>query len=589
MSKKKKKKSWKEIQRERQIKQQRAQAAHQARRERKPRQWPKGKVLVAVCLIALIVGAYLVWQYIKPLEEPPPQSGVIYIRADGSVDPSNASILNVGNVSYTFTADIHDSIVIERDNIVVDGANYSLQAVGDSTSDGIDLTGRNNVTIRNIKIQGFGNGLHLEQSSDNTLSGNTITSNRKDGVVLRYSSDNTLSGNTVANNQFDGIYLSYSSSNTLSGNSITSNQFDGLHLELSSKNTLSENRILNNHDDGAHLRNSSDNTLIGNTIANNNNSGVNLYSVSRTVLSQNDLTGAKDGVVLRYSSDNTLIGNTIANNNNSGIYLYSVSHSVFSQNDLTSNKDAIILEYASDSILSDNTVANNDNSGIYLYSVSHSVFSQNDLTSNYYGIVLEQSSSNTLSGNTITSNQNGIVLYKSSYNSNYYNNFIDNARQVYSNESPNVWDDGYPSGGNYWSDYNGTDLLSGLYQNETGKDGIGDTAYIINASNTDHYPLIGTFHSFNVTLENVQTICNSTISDFQFNGTAISFNVIGEDGTTGFCRIRIPTALMNDTFRVFVNDTEILPPPEPLLFSNSTHNYLYFTYNHSTRKIVIMS
>ena len=544
MSKKKKKKSWKEIQRERQIKQQRAQAAHQARRERKPRQWPKGKVLVAVCLIALIVGAYLVWQYIKPLEESPPQSGVIYIRADGSVDPSNASIFNVGNVSYTFTADIHDSIVIERDNIVVDGANYSLQAVGDSTSDGIDLTGRNNVTIRNIKIQGFGNGFHLEQSSNNTLSGNTITSNRKDGVVLRYSSDNTLIGNTVANNQFDGIYLSYSSSNTLSGNSITSNQFDGLHLELSSKNTLSENRILNNHDDGAHLRN---------------------------------------------SSDNTLIGNTIANNNNSGIYLYSVSHSVFSQNDLTSNKDAIILEYASDSILSDNTVANNDNSGIYLYSVSHSVFSQNDLTSNYYGIVLEQSSSNTLSGNTITSNQNGIVLYKSSYNSNYYNNFIDNARQVYSNESTNVWDDGYPSGGNYWSDYNGTDLLSGLYQNETGNDGIGDTAYIINASNTDHYPLIGTFHSFNVTLENLQTICNSTISDFQFNCTAISFNVIGEDGTTGFCRIRIPTALMNDTFRVFVNDTEILPPPEPLLFSNSTHNYLYFTYNHSTRKIVIMS
>jgi len=58
--------------------------------------------------------------------------------------------------------------------------------------------------------------------------------------------------------------------------------------------------------------------------------------------------------------------------------------------------------------------------------------------------------------------------------------------------------------------------------------------------------------------------------------------------TTGFCRICIPTALMNDTFRVFVNDTEILPSPEPLPCSNSTYSYLYFTYHHSTQEVVIV-
>jgi PKD repeat protein len=50
----------------------------------------------------------------------------------------------------------------------------------------------------------------------------------------------------------------------------------------------------------------------------------------------------------------------------------------------------------------------------------------------------------------------------------------------------NVWDDGYPSGGNYWNDYAGTDLYSGPYQNETGSDGIGDTWYPVG----DHYPLM---------------------------------------------------------------------------------------------------
>jgi hypothetical protein len=45
---------------------------------------------------------------------------------------------------------------------------------------------------------------------------------------------------------------------------------------------------------------------------------------------------------------------------------------------------------------------------------------------------------------------------------------------------------------------------------------------------------------------------------------------------------------MNDTFRVFVNGTEILPPPEPLSCSNITHNYLYFSYAHSTQEVVII-
>jgi hypothetical protein len=54
----------------------------------------------------------------------------------------------------------------------------------------------------------------------------------------------------------------------------------------------------------------------------------------------------------------------------------------------------------------------------------------------------------------------------------------------------NVWDNGYPSGGNYWSDYNGTDLLLGSGQNETGSDGIGDTPYVIDANNRDNYPLM---------------------------------------------------------------------------------------------------
>jgi nitrous oxidase accessory protein NosD len=73
----------------------------------------------------------------------------------------------------------------------------------------------------------------------------------------------------------------------------------------------------------------------------------------------------------------------------------------------------------------------------------------------------------------------------------YNNNFINNTYQVsVASDSSIVWENGYPSGGNYWSDYTGTDAFSGAYQNRTGSDGIGDAPYVIDASNIDHYPLM---------------------------------------------------------------------------------------------------
>jgi hypothetical protein len=155
---------------------------------------------------------------------------------------------------------------------------------------------------------------------------------------------------------------------------------------------------------------------------------------------------------------------------------------------------------------------------------------------------------------------------------------VNNSIQIHTEGSNDTWDIGFPSGGNFWSDYNGSD---------SSHDGIGDSNYTIDASNVDRYPLMGTFNSFSVSSEqSVETICNSTISGFTFNGTAISFNVSGDPGTTGFCRICIPTALMNESYKVFVNGTEVAYTLLP--FSNSTHTYLYFSYSHSTQQVTVI-
>ena len=84
----------------------------------------------------------------------------------------------------------------------------------------------------------------------------------------------------------------------------------------------------------------------------------------------------------------------------------------------------------------------------------------------------------------------GLKLLYASSNLIASNDFIDNAVQVdeHYTSTDNAWNDDYPTGGNYWSDYIGVDLYSGPNQDLPGSDGIGDTPYTIGVF--DQYPLM---------------------------------------------------------------------------------------------------
>lgn len=196
----------------------------------------------------------------------------IYIRAGGNVEGTN-KIQRVGDV-YTFTSDIYGSIVVERDNIVVNGAGYALKGPGANESVGIDLSSRSNVTISNLQIMYFEEGIRLEgfsnkiidnhvannsygiclevSSKNNTVSGNSIKNNWW-GIRSR-GSNNIIYANNVTNNKNYGVYFDYSSGNRVVGNRIENNTC-GLYFLLSSNNTVSHNNFVNNqkHVKDAHL------------------------------------------------------------------------------------------------------------------------------------------------------------------------------------------------------------------------------------------------------------------------------------------------------------------------------------------------
>jgi len=118
-------------------------------------------------------------------------------------------------------------------------------------------------------------------------------------------------------------------------------------------------------------------------------------------------------------------------------------------------------------------------------------FMDNDISFTWCGFSLGGVKDAIIRNNIIRNNAYGIYLPESAGNNIYHNNFVNNTVQadVVTPNYNNTWDNGYPSGGNYWSEYTDVDNNSGPYQNITGTpDGIWDNPYIINENNTDRYP-----------------------------------------------------------------------------------------------------
>jgi len=248
---------------------------------------------------------------------------------------------------------------------------------------------------------------------------------------------------------------------------------------------------------------------------------------TNNTLSANFITGAEYGIEILNAQNNRIVNNTIVNNragsdswcagirlegggysqihsnlisgNYYGVLLYSNSPyvSVYGNN-ISYNEFGIRVASGGSGYLnvSNNIVMNNRGYGIGLTgfgsSSNNATITRNLIVNNSDGIALGQYSNyNTMSQNNISMNDCGLYIEYSTKNMVYSNNIVDNNQQVnITSPSANAWDNDYPSGGNYWSDYDGADAYRGLYQNETGSDGIGDAPVVLDGNNTDHYPLM---------------------------------------------------------------------------------------------------
>jgi parallel beta-helix repeat protein len=200
------------------------------------------------------------------------------------------------------------------------------------------------------------------------------------------------------------------------------------------------------------------------------------------------------GIFATGSSHTNITGNTVTNMTTLGICVGSSAWVNVTGNTATDDGNfGMALEYLANVICTNNVVSDNDRTGLDIFVVANVTVTGNNFSGNGGdGVFVNEASDLLIEGNNITSNLAcGLNVTAATSISISHNRFIANHVQAIQTDPTGVlWDDGYPGGGNYWSDYGGVDLMSGPGQNISGGDGIGDTQYVISASASDRYPLM---------------------------------------------------------------------------------------------------
>jgi parallel beta-helix repeat protein len=468
-------------------------------------------------------------------------NGIYGLYLDSS---SNNNIINNNVSNNEYGIELHSSL----NNNITDNNVYS------NNRDGLRLFSSNNNISGNDVYSNIQDGIYLSASSNN-ITDNNVYSNNEHGIQLTSSSNNNIRGNNVLSNNRYGIYLWYSLNINITNNNLTDDGvvIVGTSIQHFNSHTIPDNNIVNGKPlyykkDCSNI--SIDGIPIGQLIL------VNCTNVSVTNL---QITMTDVGIDVVYSTNISFGNNTISSNNHHGIYLGSSSNNTILYNNISNNGDdvsfpigkGIMLSYSSNNNIKNNTISSNGFYGIYFYfssnnNITNNTFSlnygrgievglssnnnnitNNNISSNKWGIYLS-SSNNNLTNNNVSSNINGgvylwsssnskitnnnvysngnygIKLGSSSNNKIYHNNIIDNTNQAYDDRNDNSWDNGHPSGGNYWSDFDESsegafDDYQGPNQNVLGSDGIvdngsvsggGKNPYIIDVDSQDNYPLI---------------------------------------------------------------------------------------------------
>jgi parallel beta-helix repeat protein len=329
--------------------------------------------------------------------------------------------------------------------------NRTLEELSAGNAGQIIIVNCTNATISNIDVSHSYSGMTLSYSSGNLIHNNTISSNDGYGIYLYKANENHINNNFITLNEF-GILIDKSKDNLIYNNKVSKSIRDGINFKPFSYNNLIKNNSINeSYGNGIAFDdyNADNNVIIKNVINSNNENGIYFYRADSNSVIDNIINlNYENGMLISRSNYNTIFNNTFSSNKKNGLkFVYNSWRNDIFTNDFYGNQKAgISIEDSDDNEIYHNTMISNMEYGLYLVSTRDCII--------------------------------------------YHNNFVTNNIQAFDDDNWNQWYVDYPIGGNYWSDFAGTDNFKGPNQNKPGKDGICDETYLVNFQNKDDYPLM---------------------------------------------------------------------------------------------------
>jgi len=342
-------------------------------------------------------------------------------------------------------------------------------------------------------------------NANETIDGHTISVDAGiyyENIVVNKSI--SLIGENRINTVIDGVGLNYTGTLvTITADNVEMSRFTvinagfiGINVDDSQYCEVHENIVCFTGDRGIVFDQGEYNSAYNNIIYNSSVYGAIEAIWSNSNAIYNNLAYFNQwGIATNHGSYNRIYNNTVHSNRDSGIHIDwpSTGNIIYNNNiESNANQGISVINGASENTIYNNAITANNNAGILFDNSSSNSIYENNIAANYRGVEFYMCSDNSLSENTITANTYcGVYLSESSSNKFYHNSFMDNTWQVYSETSTSIWNEDYPQGGNYWSEYIDIDLYTGASQDEIGSDGIWDHPYVIDENNQDNYPIVG--------------------------------------------------------------------------------------------------
>ncbi|MGA3191763.1 MAG: S8 family serine peptidase [Candidatus Bathyarchaeia archaeon] len=446
-------------------------------------------------------------------------------------------------------------VSVTADKVEIDG--FTIQN-GGKDNVGISLLGSDANTINNTVIIGNTYGLFLDTSPSTTARNNAITNNTFNfglygeslmDFIQDIDSSNTVAGKPICyivnqtgssvptdagyvavvnstdinvmdanlTGNYEGVLFAYSSWSVVQNVNASNNSVD-VFLYESLNNSVTDT-LLTNSDEGIYLLSSDNNTIASSNLS-NNTYGLDIARSYNNAMNDLEVFNNTYGVLLEMSGNNSLRNNNMTINQfNFGVVGTQLSalvndvdtsnivdgkpvYYLVNQHDEQIPKDAgyvAVVNCANITVAQLNVTKNVQ--GVLLAFTTDSTISQSNLTANdQNGIIFCSSDQNRIYSNKLAGNSVGISTVDSINNTIYHNNFMGDNVEALCTNSSDLWDNGYRSGGNYWINFTELDSRRGVYQNETGSDGIGDTPYVIDSHNKDNYPLMQPWTGHDITV-----------------------------------------------------------------------------------------